>query len=70
MGDGIFDHVIMRKVKYAITVKDALSHVKKQANYVTHSSGSNRAVAEACIYILKKFYNKSLSKLKNFNSLI
>lgn len=56
MGDGIFDHNIFEIVGFSITFKDSLHHVKKHANLVINRSGSNRAVAEACIFILKKFF--------------
>ena len=56
MGDGFFDHNIFKIVGFSITFKDSLQHVKKNANLVINRSGSNRAVAEACIYILNKFF--------------
>lgn len=51
MGDGIFDHNIFKIVGFSITFKDSLKHVKKNAKLIINRSGSNRAVAEACIYI-------------------
>ena len=56
MGDGFFDHNIFKIVGFSITFKDSLQHVKKNASLVINRSGSNRAVAEACIYILNKFF--------------
>jgi len=56
MGDGIFDHYVMRRVKYGIATADADQNAKKYASYVTRRSGGNRAVSEACIHILEKFF--------------
>ena len=56
MGDGIFDHKIFSLVGYSIAFKDSLEHVKKKADFVVNRVGSNRAVAEASLYILKKFF--------------
>ena len=55
MGDGIFDHYVMRKVLYSIATNDADSNAKKYANFVTKRNGGNRAVAEASLHILDKF---------------
>lgn len=65
IGDGIFDHLVMQSCFYSITVKDALDHVKKNADYVIKRAGANRAVAEASIHILKKFFKKSFEKITN-----
>ena len=56
MGDGIFDHYVMREVSYSIAPANADSIAKKYANYVTKRSGGDRAVAEACIHVLEKFF--------------
>ena len=56
MGDGIFDHYVMREVGYAIAPANADSRAKLNANYVTERSGGDRAVAEACLHILEKFF--------------
>lgn len=56
MGDGIFDHYVMKKVGYSIAPANADINAKKYANFVTKRSGGDRAVAEACIHILKKFF--------------
>ena len=68
MGDGIFDHIIMKKVGYAITVKNALQHVKN-ANYITSCDGSDRAVAEASIHIVKKFFKINFEDITKLNFL-
>lgn len=56
MGDGIFDHYVMRNVGYSIAPANADMLCKKHANYVTERSGGDRAVAEACLHIMEKFY--------------
>jgi 3-deoxy-D-manno-octulosonate 8-phosphate phosphatase (KDO 8-P phosphatase) len=66
MGDGIFDHLIMKKTFYSIAPKGALNHVIKAANYVTKRKPSERAVAEAVIHLLKKIYNINFLKVKSF----
>jgi len=57
MGDGIFDHYIFSKVGYSIAPANADPLAKKNANYVTKRNSGERAVAEACIHILKNFFN-------------
>lgn len=56
MGDGIFDHYVMRAVGYAIAPANADRLAKQAAHYVTERSGGDRAVAEACLHILAKFF--------------
>ena len=56
MGDGIFDHYVMQRVGYSIAPANADKLTASQANYVTKRSGGDRAVAEACLHILKKFF--------------
>jgi len=56
MGDGIFDHYVMTKVGYAIAPANADLLAQKCAHYVTKRSGGDRAVSEACLHILEKFF--------------
>lgn len=56
MGDGIFDHYVMKEVGYSIAPANSDINVKEQANYITARSGGDRAVAEACLHIMKKFF--------------
>lgn len=56
MGDGIFDHYVMKKVGYAISTANADLLAKKFSHYVTERKGGDRAVAEACLHILEKFF--------------
>lgn len=56
MGDGIFDHYVMRQVGYAIAPANSDVLAKRHAHFVTQRSGGDRAVAEACLHILDKFF--------------
>jgi len=56
MGDGVFDHYVFRKVGYSIAPANADSITKGYADYVTEKHGGNRAVAEACLHIMEKFF--------------
>ena len=56
MGDGIFDHYVMKKVGYSVAPANADPLAKQHAQYVTNRSGGDRAVAEACLHILEKFF--------------
>jgi 3-deoxy-D-manno-octulosonate 8-phosphate phosphatase (KDO 8-P phosphatase) len=58
MGDGIFDHYVMKQVGYSIAPSNADNFAKSASDYVTKRSGGDRAVAEACLHILEKFYKK------------
>jgi 3-deoxy-D-manno-octulosonate 8-phosphate phosphatase (KDO 8-P phosphatase) len=56
MGDGIFDHYVMREVGYSIAPANACTSAKRFASHVTQQSGGDRAVAEACIHLMEKFF--------------
>ena len=56
MGDGIFDHYVMREVGYSIAPKNADKLAKSSADYVTQRSGGERAVAEACLHLMETFF--------------
>jgi 3-deoxy-D-manno-octulosonate 8-phosphate phosphatase (KDO 8-P phosphatase) len=74
MGDGIFDHYVMKKVGYAIAPANADILAKQAADYVTRRGGGERAVAEACLHILEKFFEPydpealPSSKIKSFGA--
>lgn len=63
MGDGVFDYLVFRKVFYSIAPANALAFVKKQADFVTENVGGERAVAEACLHILEKYFKDRTHKL-------
>lgn len=56
MGDGIFDHYVMKKIFYAIAPANADRLAREHAHFITERSGGDRAVAEACIHIMEKFF--------------
>ena len=56
MGDGIFDHYVMKEVGYSIAPANSDRMAKAYASYVTERSGGDRAVAEACLHIMQKFF--------------
>jgi 3-deoxy-D-manno-octulosonate 8-phosphate phosphatase (KDO 8-P phosphatase) len=56
MGDGIFDHYVFHKVAYAIAPANADEYAKSVAHFVTKRAGGERAVAEAALHILDKFF--------------
>ena len=56
MGDGIFDHYVMKNVGYSIAPSNADKNAKINAEYVTERAGGDRAVAEASLHILEKFF--------------
>ena len=57
MGDGFFDYKIMRNVGYSIAPENADANAKLNAKFITNRKGGDRAVAEACVHILKIFYD-------------
>lgn len=64
IGDGLLDYLVMEKIGYSITPNNASNFTKKYCNHVLQRSGGDRAVAEASLYILKKFFNiKDFSKI-------
>ncbi len=56
MGDGIFDAFVFRRVAYGVAPADADPAALKYAHYVTRRPGGNRAVAEACVHLLARFF--------------
>jgi 3-deoxy-D-manno-octulosonate 8-phosphate phosphatase (KDO 8-P phosphatase) len=56
MGDGIFDHYVMEKTLYNIAPKNADYNAKKYAQYVTKRSGGDRAVAEASLHLMDRYF--------------
>ena len=64
MGDGIFDHIVMSQVGYAIAPANADQLAKEHAHYITKRKGGDRAVAEACLHIKNKFFEPFAIDLK------
>ena len=71
MGDGIFDHYVMKEVMYSIAPSNADDCAKRFSNHVTIRKGGERAVSEACLHLLEKFFVAfdpgKLPKLKSKN---
>lgn len=59
MGDGIFDIPVFKEVAYSICPADGFYRTREAANFVTQSKGGDRAVAEACLHILEKFFGET-----------
>jgi 3-deoxy-D-manno-octulosonate 8-phosphate phosphatase (KDO 8-P phosphatase) len=68
MGDGIFDHYVFKKVAYSIAPANSDILAKQHANYVTHRSGGDRAVAEACRHITERFFEMATSPVVSLKS--
>ena len=56
MGDGIHDAEIFDYVGYSIAPNNAFYIAKNKANYITNAKSGEGAVAEACLYVLEKFF--------------
>jgi len=69
MGDGIFDHYVMSKVGYSIAPANSDRNAKAHASFITERSGGDRAVAEACLHILEKFFTPYNPELLPSNQL-
>lgn len=59
MGDGVFDVLVFEKVAFSIAPTNASPLTRKAADFVTSSVGGQRAVAEACFFLLEKFFGLS-----------
>ena len=53
IGDELVDIPLLRRVGFAVTVKDAVADVKKHVDYTTAKNGGCGAVREICELILK-----------------
>ena len=56
MGDGIFDHYVMKEVGYGIAPANSDENTKNAADYICKRKGGDRAVAEAALHLLEKFF--------------
>ena len=56
MGDGLYDALVFRVVKYSMAPANASKRIQSEASYITSSRGSEGAVAEACIHLLDQFF--------------
>ena len=63
MGDGFYDYLVMKNVGYAIAPFNADSQTKTFAHFITERSGGDRAVSEACMHLLEKFFSVDRMRL-------
>ena len=56
MGDGIFDTFVFAGVGYSICPANGFHLTRDRADFVTTASGGDRAVAEACLHLLERFF--------------
>lgn len=56
MGDGVMDVRVFSAVGYSICPGDGFYLARDKAGFVTTHPGGNRAVADACIHLLQKFF--------------
>jgi 3-deoxy-D-manno-octulosonate 8-phosphate phosphatase (KDO 8-P phosphatase) len=56
MGDGLLDHYVFREVGYSIAPANADDAAIKYASFVTSRKSAQRAVCEACLHILGRFF--------------
>ncbi|NQW09745.1 MAG: phosphatase [Alphaproteobacteria bacterium] len=56
MGDGIFDALVFRAVGYGIAPANADPVALRTADFVTSRSGGDRAVSEAVMHVLERFF--------------
>ena len=57
MGDGIFDHYVMKEVFYSIAPNNAHTFAKNESVFITKANGAEGAVAEASLHLLETFFN-------------
>jgi 3-deoxy-D-manno-octulosonate 8-phosphate phosphatase (KDO 8-P phosphatase) len=53
----------MKNVGYAIAPFNADSQTKTFAHFITERSGGDRAVSEACMHLLEKFFSVDRMRL-------
>lgn len=56
MGDGIFDPLVFKRVKYSIAPANAMKNTRESASFVTERRGSEGAIAEAIVHLLDNFF--------------
>jgi 3-deoxy-D-manno-octulosonate 8-phosphate phosphatase (KDO 8-P phosphatase) len=66
MGDGLFDLPVFEHVGYSICPADGFHKTRQAADFVTQHRGGDRAVAEACLHILERFFNTTEITPKKF----
>ena len=59
MGDGYHDSKIIKECMFGIAPKNARKEAKDVADYVTESNSGEGAVLDACLQIIKVFFNRN-----------
>ena len=58
MGDGYHDAKIIKACMFGIAPNNASNEAKEVAEYVTESNSGEGAVLDACLQIIKVFFNR------------
>jgi 3-deoxy-D-manno-octulosonate 8-phosphate phosphatase (KDO 8-P phosphatase) len=64
MGDGFWDAFIFKQIKLGIAPQNAFYKAKEYAGYITKHNSGDRAVAEAALFILEKYFDKKFLQLR------
>ena len=59
MGDGYHDSKIIKECMFGIAPKNARKEAKDVADYITESNSGEGAVLDACLQIIKMFFNRN-----------
>jgi len=60
IGDGYHDAKILKESFYGIAPQNARIEAKEASDYITPSRSGEGAVLDACLHIIKKFFNEGL----------
>ena len=58
MGDGYYDAKIIKACMFGIAPNNARNEAKEVAEYVTESNSGEGSVLDACLQIIKVFFNR------------
>lgn len=61
VGDGFYDHLVFGSISYGIAPANSWPSALAKANYVCRRQGGRGAVAEACMWIVNKFFMDEVS---------
>jgi len=61
VGDGFYDHLVFESISYGIAPANSWPSALAKANYVCRRQGGRGAVAEACMWIVNKFFMDEVS---------
>tara|TARA_B100001248_G_scaffold250487_1_gene224615 strand:- start:9221 stop:9706 length:486 start_codon:yes stop_codon:yes gene_type:complete len=63
MADSFKDIPILKKVGFAMCPSNSDDYCKSVCSYISKNSGGNRAVSEACFYVLKNLLNIEIKNI-------